>query len=75
MYEPFNVNSNANLNLFLRLPNCASVGEKNFDNYQDARYVRERKRKRNKKKASLNHPNNTKWYDTEELFHTWILST
>jgi len=27
--------------LFLRLSNCASVGEKNFDNYQDARYVRE----------------------------------
>jgi len=25
--------------------------------------------------ASLNHPNNTKWYDTEELIHTWILST
>ena len=39
MWEPFNVNFNANLKLFLRLSNCASVGEKNFDNYQDARYV------------------------------------
>ena len=37
----FNVNFNANLKLFLRLSNCASVDEKNFDNYQDARYVRE----------------------------------
>jgi len=27
--------------LFLRLSNCASVGGKNFDNYQNARYVRE----------------------------------
>jgi hypothetical protein len=36
----FNVNFNANLKLFLRLSNCASVGGKNFDNYQDARYVR-----------------------------------
>ena len=25
--EPFNVNYNANLNLFLKLSNCASVGE------------------------------------------------
>jgi hypothetical protein len=24
------------LKLFLRLSNCASIGEKNFDNYQDA---------------------------------------
>jgi hypothetical protein len=31
--------------LFLRLSNCASVVEKNFDNYQDARYVREKKKK------------------------------
>jgi len=30
------------LKLFLRLSNCASVGEKKiFDNYQDTRYVRE----------------------------------
>jgi len=28
--------------LFLGLSNCASVGEKNFDNYQDARYVRKK---------------------------------
>jgi len=35
-----NVNFNANLKLFLRLSNCASVGEENFDNYQDARYER-----------------------------------
>ena len=41
--ELFNVNFNANLKLFLRLSNCALVGEKNFDNYQDARYVREKK--------------------------------
>jgi len=34
---------NANLKLFLRLSNCASVGEKNLDNYQDARYVCEKK--------------------------------
>jgi len=27
--------------MFLRLSDCASDGEKNFDNYQDARYVRE----------------------------------
>jgi hypothetical protein len=27
----FNVNFNANLKLFLRLSNCASVGEKKFD--------------------------------------------
>jgi hypothetical protein len=33
------VNFNANLKLFLRLSNCASVGEKDFDNYQDARCV------------------------------------
>jgi len=40
MLELFNVNFNANLKLFLRISNCASVGEKkNFDNYQDARYV------------------------------------
>jgi hypothetical protein len=37
MSEFFNVNFNANLELFLRLSNCASVGEKNFDSYQDAR--------------------------------------
>jgi hypothetical protein len=46
MWQPFNVNFNANLKLFLRLSNCASVGEKNFDNCQDAaaaRYVRGRK--------------------------------
>jgi hypothetical protein len=24
--------------------------------------------------ASLNHRNNTKWYDPEEPIHTWILS-
>jgi len=43
MLELFNVNFNVNLKLFfLRLLNCASVGEKkNFDNCQDARYVRE----------------------------------
>jgi len=35
----FNVNFTANLTLFLRLSNCASVSEKYFDNYQDARYV------------------------------------
>ena len=28
MQEPFNVNFNANLKLFLRLSHCASVGEK-----------------------------------------------
>jgi len=28
MYELFNINFNANLKLFLRLSNCASVGEK-----------------------------------------------
>jgi len=43
MWELFNVNFNANLKLFLRLSNCASVGEKNFDNYQDARHVRDKK--------------------------------
>jgi hypothetical protein len=41
MWELFNVNFNADLILFLRLSNCASVGEKNFDNYQDARYAHE----------------------------------
>jgi hypothetical protein len=39
MQELFNVNFNANFKLFLRLSNCVSVGEENFDNYQDARYV------------------------------------
>jgi hypothetical protein len=34
-----------NLKLFLRLSNCASVGEKSFDNYQDARFVGENKRR------------------------------
>jgi hypothetical protein len=37
----FYVNFNANLKLILRLSNFALVGEKNFDTYQDARYVRE----------------------------------
>jgi len=32
-----------NLNLFLILSNCASVGERKFGNYQDALYVREKK--------------------------------
>jgi len=32
MWEIFNANFNVNLKLFLRLFNCASVGEKNFDN-------------------------------------------
>jgi hypothetical protein len=41
MWELFNVNFNANLKLFIRISNCASVGEKNFDNYQDSRYVGE----------------------------------
>jgi hypothetical protein len=36
-----NVNFNANFILFLRLLNCTSVGEKDFDNYQDARHARE----------------------------------
>ena len=36
----FIVNFNANLKLFLRQSNCASVGGKNFDNYQDERQVR-----------------------------------
>jgi len=40
--ELFNVNFNANLKLFLKLSNCASVGGKNFDNYQDTRYVPEK---------------------------------
>ena len=38
-----NFKFNANLKLFLKLSNCASVGKKNFDNYQDALYVREKK--------------------------------
>jgi hypothetical protein len=42
MLELFNVNFNADLILFLRLSNCASVGKKNFDNYQDARFVCEK---------------------------------
>ena len=37
----FNVNFKANLKLFLRPFNCASVGGKNFDNYEGARYGRE----------------------------------
>ena len=35
MQELFNVNFNANLKLFLRLSNCASVGGKNFDHDDD----------------------------------------
>jgi hypothetical protein len=35
MWELFIVNFNANLKLFLRLSNCVSVGEKNFDYYQE----------------------------------------
>jgi hypothetical protein len=31
MQETFTVNFNENLKLFLRLSNCASVGEKTFD--------------------------------------------
>jgi len=31
-HKLFNVGFNANLKLFLRLPNCASGGEKYFDN-------------------------------------------
>ena len=42
------VNFNANLKLFLRLSNCASVGEKNFDDCQEARYVRGKKKKSDK---------------------------
>jgi len=33
--------------LFLRPSNCSPVGEKNFDNYQDTWYVREKKRRKN----------------------------
>jgi hypothetical protein len=38
----FSFNFKVNLKLFLRLSNCASVGgkERNFDKYQDVRYVR-----------------------------------
>jgi hypothetical protein len=45
-----NVNFNANLKLFLRLFNCSSVGEKNFDNYQDAWYTTGKNKKRTSKK-------------------------
>jgi hypothetical protein len=38
----FYVNFNENLIFFIRLSNCASVGEKNFDNYHDACYVGEK---------------------------------
>jgi len=43
--EPFTVNFNANLKLFLRLSNCTSVGEKYCGDYQDAWNVREKKEK------------------------------
>jgi len=42
IFKAFNCQFWCKFKFFLWLSNCASVGEKNFDNYQDARYVREK---------------------------------